>query len=162
MLERIYKWFESRIDPFERPANRPIPNTLPQFYWHFVEPVWPVFLLLLLVGLAGSLIEVGLMGFVGRLVDMMRATPDPKTFIGDHIWLLLSMAFVALLLRPVVSTLHDLIKNQMITAAFTTRIRWQTHGHVLRQSLSFFQMPCGTRLCTFSAPSPCSRRLTGG
>jgi ATP-binding cassette, subfamily B, multidrug efflux pump len=139
MLSRIYDWFETRIDPFDRPANRPIPNTLRQFYWHFVQPVWPVFLVLLVIGFAGSMIEVGLMAFVGRLVDMMRATPDPKTFLADHAWLLAGMAFVALILRPVISTLHDLIKNQMIAAAFTTRIRWQTHGHVLRQSLSFFQ-----------------------
>ena len=139
MLSRIYNWFETRIDPFDRPADRPIPNTLPQFYWHFVQPVWPVFLVLLAVGLAGSLIEVGLMAFVGRLVDMMRNTPDPQTFLADHAWLLFGMSLVALIVRPVVSTLHDLIKNQMITAAFTTRIRWQTHGHVLRQSLGFFQ-----------------------
>ena len=139
MLARIYNWFETRIDPFERPADRPIPNTLRAFYWHFVEPVWPVFIVLLVVGLAGSLIEVGLMAFVGRLVDMMRATPDPTTFIRDHAGLLAGMAVIALLVRPLISTLHDLIKNQMITAAFTTRIRWQTHGHVLRQSLGFFQ-----------------------
>jgi ATP-binding cassette, subfamily B, multidrug efflux pump len=76
MLSRIYNWFETRIDPFDRPANRPIPDTLPAFYWHFVQPVWPVFLVLLAIGLAGSLIEVGLMAFVGRLVDMMRNTAD--------------------------------------------------------------------------------------
>jgi ATP-binding cassette, subfamily B, multidrug efflux pump len=139
MLARIYNWFETRIDPFARPDNRPIPNTLAAFYWHFVEPVWPVFVVLLVVGFAGSLIEVSLMAFVGRLVDMMRDTPDPKTFMRDHAGLLIGMTFVALILRPIISTLHDLIKNQMITAAFTTRIRWQTHGHVLRQSLGFFQ-----------------------
>ena len=49
------------------------------------------------------------------------------------------MAFVALIARPVVSTLHDLVKNQMIVTAFTNRIRWQSHGYVLRQSLAFFQ-----------------------
>jgi ATP-binding cassette, subfamily B, multidrug efflux pump len=139
MLARIFNWFETRIDPFDRPANKPIPPTLAKFYWHFVEPVWPVFVVLLVVGFAGSLIEVGLMAFVGRLVDMMRAAATPETFIADHKWLLLWMALLALVVRPVISTLHDLIKNQMITAAFTTRIRWQTHGHVLRQSLGFFQ-----------------------
>jgi ATP-binding cassette, subfamily B, multidrug efflux pump len=139
MLARIFNWFETRIDPFDRPANKAIPPTLAKFYWHFVEPVWPVFVVLLVVGFAGSLIEVGLMAFVGRLVDMMRAAATPETFIADHKWLLLWMALLALVVRPVISTLHDLIKNQMITAAFTTRIRWQTHGHVLRQSLGFFQ-----------------------
>jgi ATP-binding cassette subfamily B multidrug efflux pump len=38
-----------------------------------------------------------------------------------------------------VSTAHDFIKNQMISAGTTSRIRWQTHRYVLRQSLGFFQ-----------------------
>jgi ATP-binding cassette subfamily B multidrug efflux pump len=49
------------------------------------------------------------------------------------------MAAVALIARPAVSVVHDLIKNQMIATTFTNRIRWQTHRYVLRQSLGFFQ-----------------------
>jgi ATP-binding cassette subfamily B multidrug efflux pump len=41
--------------------------------------------------------------------------------------------------RPLVSTAHDLIKNQIIGAPVSNRVRWLTHRYVLRQSLSFFQ-----------------------
>ena len=53
--------------------------------------------------------------------------------------MLLWMAFVAVVARPVVSTAHDLIKNQIIAGPVTTRVRWLTHRYVLRQSLGFFQ-----------------------
>jgi ATP-binding cassette, subfamily B, multidrug efflux pump len=139
MLQKMYAWFETRIDPFARPPGVAIPSTLKAFYWHFTKPVWWAFLCLLVVGCLGSVIEVLLMAFVGNLVDMMRTATTPETFMRDHRAVLLWMGFVALVARPVISTLHDLLKNQMIAAPLTNRIRWQTHGHVLRQSLGFFQ-----------------------
>ena len=49
------------------------------------------------------------------------------------------MAFIALVARPIVSTGHDLIKNQIIAGPVANRVRWLTHRYVLRQSLGFFQ-----------------------
>jgi ATP-binding cassette, subfamily B, multidrug efflux pump len=138
MLSKMFTWFETRIDPFARAPGGP-PTGLFAFYWHFVQPIWPIFVVLLVVGFIGSIIEVALMAFVGSLVDLMRASTTPENFIFEHKWTLLWMGFVALVLRPAVSMIHDLIKNQTIAAPFTTRIRWQTHSHVLRQSIGFFQ-----------------------
>jgi ATP-binding cassette subfamily B multidrug efflux pump len=139
MLRRLMSWGETRIKPFdERTIVRP-PDRLWAFYWFYIKPLWPFFLLLLMAGCLGSSIEVALMGFVGTIVDRMRTHGDPSTFVSTYGWMLASMAFVALVLRPVVSTAHDFIKNQMISAGCTSRIRWQTHRYVLRQSLGFFQ-----------------------
>lgn len=139
MFRRLLRWGETRIKPFdERAIVRP-PDRLWAFYWFFVKPLWPYFLLLLVAGCLGSTIEVALMGFVGAIVDKMRVHGDPATFVSTYAWTLTLMAFVALVLRPVVSTAHDFIKNQMISTGCTSRIRWQTHRYVLRQSLGFFQ-----------------------
>jgi ATP-binding cassette subfamily B multidrug efflux pump len=135
----MFGWFETRIDPYEGARIERPPATLFQFYWYFVKPVWPAFLALLVAGFFGSAIEVALMAFIGSLVDMMRAAPDPATFVSDNRLALGGMAVIALVIRPVVSVLHDLIKNQVIATTFTNRIRWQTHRYVLRQSLGFFQ-----------------------
>jgi ATP-binding cassette, subfamily B, multidrug efflux pump len=139
MLAKVYQWFETRIPVFLEAEPSQPPGTLWAYYRHFLMPVWPVFALLLLVGGAGSLIEVWLGSYVGSLVDQMRTASTPETFFADHKWQLIGMAMVALLVRPVVSTIHDLIKNQMIAPPLTTRIRWDTHRYVLRQSLGFFQ-----------------------
>ena len=135
----MFRWFETRIDPFHGTTIERPPATLGAFYWYFVKPVWPAFVTLLIAGFLGSSIEVALMAFLGSLVDMMRSAPNPATFVEENANTLLVMAAVAVIARPVVSVAHDLIKNQMIATTFTNRIRWQTHRYVLRQSLGFFQ-----------------------
>ena len=135
----MFRWFETRLQAFpDDPPERP-PETLLAFYLYFVRPVWPAFAVLLVAGFLGSVIEVALMTFVGDLVDLMRRSTSPATFINDHGHTLLWMAFVAVVARPLVSAVHDLIKNQLISAPVTNRVRWLTHRYVLRQSLSFFQ-----------------------
>ncbi len=138
-MKPIFDWFETRIPAFTPEVPPRPPETLWAFYWHFVKPVWPWFATLMVVGLVGSLIELALYAFVGRVVDMMKDAKSPETFLADNGWMLLFWAFVALILRPIVSTAHDLLKQQTIAGAFTTRIRWETHRYVLRQSLGFFQ-----------------------
>jgi ATP-binding cassette subfamily B multidrug efflux pump len=135
----MFRWFENRIAYFpDVPPARP-PETLLAFYHHFVRPIWPVFAILLVAGLLGSVIEVALLAFVGSLVDMMKGAQSPEQFFADHTTVLLVMAFIALIARPAVSTAHELIKNQIIAAPVTSRVRWLTHRYVLRQSLGFFQ-----------------------
>ncbi|MET0653147.1 MAG: ABC transporter transmembrane domain-containing protein, partial [Hyphomicrobiaceae bacterium] len=135
----MFRWFETRIEAF--PAESPVrpPETLLAFYIHFIRPIWPAFAMLLVAGFAGAVIEVALMAFVGNLVDLMKSAQSPQDFISEHGSMLLWMALVAVVARPVVSTAHDLIKNQTIAGPVTTRVRWLTHRYVLRQSLGFFQ-----------------------
>ncbi|MFM9847724.1 MAG: ABC transporter ATP-binding protein [Hyphomicrobiaceae bacterium] len=135
----MFRWFETRLSAFpDDPPQRP-PETLLAFYLYFVKPVWPAFAVLLVAGFLGSVIEVALMTFIGSLVDLMRQSSSPATFISDHGHTLVWMGFVAVVARPFVSAVHDLIKNQLISAPVTNRVRWMTHRYVLRQSLGFFQ-----------------------
>src|SRR6516225_9793325 len=135
----MFGWFETRIKAFpDDPPMQP-PDTLLAFYVYFIKPVWPAFAVLLVAGFLGSLIEVSLLAFVGKLVDLLRAAQSPQHFFADHGPLLVAMAFVALIARPAVSTAHDVIKNQIIAGPVANRVRWLTHRYVLRQSLSFFQ-----------------------
>ena len=61
----MYRWFETRIEAYpEQTPERP-PTTLGAFYIYFIRPVWPVFIVLLVVGFIGSVIEVSLMAFIG-------------------------------------------------------------------------------------------------
>src|SRR5262245_4917797 len=135
----MFRWFETRIEAFpDEPPCRP-PDRLLAYYVHFIRPVWPAFVALLVAGFLGSLIEVTLLAFVGSLVDMMKTAETPQTFMTNHWAILLWMAFIAMVARPVVSTSHDLIKNQVIAGPVANRVRWLTHRYVLRQSLGFFQ-----------------------
>ena len=138
-IERLFRWFETRIDPFASQKIEQPPNSLRQFYWHFVRPVWPAFAAILAFDLLAALSEVALATFVAQLIDLMKAQATPQSFFRDHSGLLLLMAFVVLVARPLIFFGYDLAKNQVLSAPFQTRVRWQTHRYLLRQSLSFFQ-----------------------
>ena len=92
----MYRWFESRIDPYPEQAPERPPATLAAFYRYFIQPVWPAFAVLLVVGFIGSVIELSLMAFIGSIVDLMRASETPQAFLADHAAWLLFMGFVAL------------------------------------------------------------------
>ena len=136
----MFRWFETRIEAFpDEPPARP-PETLLAFYVYFIKPVWPAFAVLLVAGFLGSLIEVSAAG----LRRQPRRHDEGGRDARRPSWpttgaILLWMAFVALVARPIVSTAHDLIKNQIIAGPVSNRVRWLTHRYVLRQSLGFFQ-----------------------
>ena len=135
----MFRWFETRIDPFQAFDEGQPPGKLLPFIWHYTVQVWPAFAAVLVIGLFAALIEVSLFAFLGKLVDLMQSATSPSSFFSDHGTLLMWMAFVAVVLRPVLFSLHVLVVNQVIIANVTGLIRWQTHKYVLRQSLSFFQ-----------------------
>jgi ATP-binding cassette, subfamily B, multidrug efflux pump len=122
----MFRWFETRIEAFpEDPPAQP-PDRLLAFYVYFIKPVWAAFAVLLVAGFLGSLIEVSLLAFVGSLVDMMKTAETPEAFLANHWPILLWMAFIAMVARPIVSTSHDLIKNQLIGAPVSNRVPWPT------------------------------------
>ena len=134
----IFRWFESLIDAFKEPHDGMPPASVGRFYAFYLRQVWPVFLAVVVVGLMVAGIEVSLFGFIGRVVDMAKEVPQPGFFQRrgrELLW----MAAVIVLARPLFSALHDLLVNQAIVPNLTTRIRWQNHRYVIRQSLGFFQ-----------------------
>jgi ATP-binding cassette subfamily B multidrug efflux pump len=134
----IFRWFESLIDAFKEPADGMPPASVWRFYAFYLHQVWPVFVAAIVVGFGVAIVEVSLFGFIGRIVDMARGAPGPA-FFQRHGHELAWMAAVALVARPLLNSLHDLLVNQAIVPSLTNRIRWQNHRYVIRQSLGFFQ-----------------------
>jgi len=134
----LFRRFEALIDAFRPAPDAAPPQGILRFYAHYLRQVWPLFIAVLVVGLAAAVIEVSLFSFLGRIVDLAQATPSSE-FFSKHTNELLWMAAVALLLRPVIVGLHDLLVNQAIAPNLTNLIRWQNHRYVLKQSLGFFQ-----------------------
>ena len=134
----IFRWFESLIDAFKDPVDSMPPTSVWRFYAFYLRQVWPVFAAAIAVGFAVAIVEVSLFGFIGSIVDMAKGAPG-VAFFHEHGRSLLWMGFVALIARPVLGSLHDLLVNQAIVPSLTNRIRWQNHRYVMRQSLGFFQ-----------------------
>jgi ATP-binding cassette subfamily B multidrug efflux pump len=139
MFDRIFRWFETRIDPYAPAGNTEPPGTLAAFFWFYLKPVWWSFAILTILTLAAAAIEVALIAFIGRIIDLMRETPSPSDFFALHGTELMLMAAVALIARPVISGLADLSKQQTIMGPVSALVRWRAHSYVVRQSLGFFQ-----------------------
>ncbi|MDT8853122.1 ABC transporter ATP-binding protein [Pantoea dispersa] len=134
----LYRRFERFINIFQDAPTDSPPASVWPFYLYYLRQVWPSFVALLIVGLAQALIEVALFSYLSRIIDLVNHT-TPATLFSDNWPILLWMAAVALILRPVVIALHDMLVHQSINPSMTSMIRWQHHNYVLRQSLNFFQ-----------------------
>jgi ATP-binding cassette subfamily B multidrug efflux pump len=156
----MFSWFESLIDPFQPvPLEQP-PRSWVKFFAYYVGQVRWMFAWILLFGFFGTLIELSLFAFLGQLVDLARAAETPENFFAQHGWLLIWMAFVALVLRPVVFFFQVTAINQIVNANFTNLIRWQNHRYVLRQSVAFFQNDFAGRIANRIMQTGPSVRLT--
>ena len=133
----IFRRFEGLIDPFKDAPDITPPGRVLRFYAYYLLQVWPIFAVLLVVGLAGALVEVALFSFLADIVDLARDTP-PAEFFQRHAGLLLWMALVVMVLRPLAIAAHDLLTHQTIAPSLTTLVRWQNHRYVLGQGLAFF------------------------
>ncbi|MDP9939498.1 ABC transporter ATP-binding protein [Ectopseudomonas alcaliphila] len=135
----LFRRFESLIDVFKPSPDVAPPTGMLRFYGHYLKQVWPLMLAVLIIGFFAALIEVALFSFLGQLIDMAQASTDASSFFSEHQNELLWMLLVALVIRPVVFGLHNLLTHQAVNPGLTNLIRWQNHRYVLKQSLNFFQ-----------------------
>ena len=104
----MFRFFESRVNPY--PAEEPStpPDTLLAFCWHYTKPVagWIVLMSILTAMLAAG--EVVLFGFLGSIVDWL-SNAERIGFMdreSTRLWLMAGFLLIGL---PVVSLLHSLI-----------------------------------------------------
>lgn len=133
----IFKWFETRIDPFKPVADLTPPAVLWRFYLHYLSQAKGLLIWTCVLGFFVALVEVSLFSFVGRIIDLAQGLPA-RDFLSLHGRELIWMAVVVLLIRPVLLFAHDLLVNQAMLPSFTAMVRWQQHRHVSLQSLAFF------------------------
>ncbi|MHC5652522.1 ABC transporter ATP-binding protein [Stappia sp. ICDLI1TA098] len=138
MIERIYSWFERRIDPFAPLPDRPVPGTGFGYLGFFVGQARLAFLAMLVLGGATALIEAALYIFVGDLVDLMQGGPRQGFWI-TNLPVLAMMAGTVLVIRPVVAALTALVEEQIVVPGFFNLVRFQGHQQVVGKSLSYFQ-----------------------
>jgi len=139
-LERLLKITVAPDQPVPPPG-------LVAFYWHFARQAKGLFIGLFAAGFAVALLDVTVPVFIGQVVTLVTHT-HPEDLLTTAWPMLLGMAVVLLVLRPLALTTQHLVMNQAIAANVSNRIRWQNHWHVVRQSWSFFQNDFAGRIAT--------------
>ena len=143
----MFRWFETRLNPFPPEEPEQPPRRLAAFAWHYSRGVWPWFAIVGGLTAMIAVLQVVVFSFLGDIVDWLSAA-DRQTFLQDEFWGLAGMAAVVLLLLPTLGFIHSLIMHQTIFGNYPMLIRWNAHRYLLRQSLAFYQDEFAGRVAT--------------
>jgi len=145
--DRLFCFFESRIDPFPQAESKAPPSGLWAFFRYYARGLEPYLFGLAFFSFASAAIEVTLFGVLGSIIDWMTQTPKAQFF--TTYWPQLTLLAVALLvIMPLVVLLHALVLQVAILGNFPMRIRWLGHRYLLRQSIGFYSNEFAGRVAT--------------
>jgi ATP-binding cassette subfamily B multidrug efflux pump len=143
----MFSIFERLVAPFPDDDRMPPRDGLLRFIVFYAKPVWPLLLAMGLLTAAISIIEVSLFAFLGQIVDWFD-TGSRDTFLSDNAAALIGMAFVVIVVLPLLVFIEGLVTFQALSGNFPMRFRWQVHRWLLGQSLTFFQDEFAGRIAT--------------
>ncbi|MDW3223716.1 MAG: ABC transporter ATP-binding protein [Paracoccaceae bacterium] len=134
----MFRFFEQLVDPYTAYSDTDNPpQKLWPFLWQFSQPFKAVFFWAGLMSIIVAAIEVGLIYYMGRVVDLLEG--DPAAFWDAYGLELGLAALFILLVRPLLQALDVALLNNTILPNFGTLIRWRAHRQVLRQSVGWFE-----------------------
>lgn len=150
----MFRFFENLVDPYQPYVET---DTPPRRLWPFlkdyVRPFRKVFWVTGLFSVGNAVLDVGLIWYLGRLVDLMSAQ-SPADFLAAHWAELLVVACVILLVRPLVAGGAVGLLHNTILTNFGTMMRWRAHRHVLRQPVGWFESDFAGRIANRIMQAP--------
>lgn len=143
----MLRWFERLIPSFPPEDPEQPPDTLWRFCLHYARPTAPVLAAMACMSALGGVVELFLMGFLGRLVEELSKA-DRATFFSEYGLELSLWSALMLIVLPAVSLLYGMLLFQGVLGTFPMRIRWLGHRWLLGQSTQFFTDEFAGRLST--------------
>ncbi len=134
----MFEWLERRVDPFQPFDERTPPNSVWRFAWHYLKPLKGWLALIFVSNLIIAGLESALFLLIGWFVDLLNQS-TPERIWAEHGTLLIGVAVLVAVVRPLLHFAHEAVFNQAITAQGANMIRWRTHVHTLGHALTYFQ-----------------------
>ena len=150
----MFRFFENLVDPYiaYEENDRP-PTRLWPFMRDYSRPFTRVFVIAGLMSVVVAAVELWLIWYMGRLVDLLNQT-GPATFWADYGVELIVVGVFILVGRPLFQAIDVLLLNNAILPNFGTLIRWRAHRHVLRQSVGWFENDFAGRIANRIMQTP--------
>ena len=149
----MFRFFENLIDPYVEYEQEDRP---PQDFWSFFkgysQPFKKVFALTAFMSIVVAAIEVGLIYYMGRIVDVLEQGPEEMW--ARHGTELIIVALFIVFVRPVFQAFDVALINNAIMPNFGTLIRWRAHRQVLRQSVGWFENDFAGRIANRIMQTP--------
>ena len=135
----MFRFFERLVDPYTpyEETDHPPQRLLP-FLRAYARPFHRVFMFTGAMSIVVAIIEIWLLAYLGRLVDLMTDN-TPAEFWDERGGELILVAIFLLTLRPAIQIAQVMLLNNAILPNFGTLVRWRAHRHVLRQSVGWFE-----------------------
>ncbi len=150
----MFRFFENLVDPYQPYVESDTPPTrLWPFLKEYVRPFRGVFAVTALFSVGNAVLDVGMIWYLGRLVDLMGGQ-SPEAFFAAHWVEILIVAIVILLVRPLVAGGSVGLLHNTILTNFGTMMRWRAHRHVLRQPVGWFESDFAGRIANRIMQAP--------
>jgi ATP-binding cassette subfamily B multidrug efflux pump len=143
----MFKYLQSRIRGTASVGPGTPPPGLMSFYWHFTRQTKRWYGFMFVTSLAVALIDTVIPLFIGKLVSLMEAS-DRQAALAQNAPILIGMVVLILFVRPFVLLTDVAIRQNALLPGVTSLIRWQSHWHVIRQNLPFFQNDFAGRIAS--------------
>ena len=137
MLNKIFSWFENRLNPYPDQSPKTPENGLFRFIWSSIDGMKGWILLLAVLTIGNGVMEAMLFQFMGLLVDWLGAYTS-TTLWQEKGHLLMGMGGL-LIFSIIWLFLTSSVRLQTLQGVFPMRLRWNFHRLMLGQSLSFYQ-----------------------
>ncbi len=149
----MFRFFENLVDPYvSYPSDDTPPRRLWPFMLDYARPFMGVFALTAFMSIVVAAIEIGLIYYMGRIVDVLGT--DPAQMWATYGTELILVALFIVLIRPVLQGLDVALLNNTILPNFGTLIRWRAHRQVLRQSVGWFENDFAGRIANRIMQTP--------
>ena len=149
----MFRFFENLVDPY---CAYPQTDTPPTKLWPFMraysKPFKQVFVWTAVTSIVVALVEIGLIYYMGWVVDALSG--DPAQVWQNHGAFLIALALFILVLRPGLHVVNVLLMNNTILPNYGTLFRWRAHRHVLRQSVGWFENDFAGRIANRIMQTP--------
>ena len=150
----MFRFFENLVDPYATyPQNDTPPTRLFPFLIDYMRPFRRVFWITGALSVIVAVVEIWLLGYLGRLVNILSDGTPAQVWIQSGTELVLVAIFL-LTLRPMTQALHTMLLNQTIMPNIGTIARWRGHRHVLRQSVGWFEDDFAGRIANRIVQTP--------
>ncbi|MEP2531465.1 ABC transporter ATP-binding protein [Shimia sp.] len=138
LYNRVTRLALNLADPYvDGTGGQPSGHVWPYLRSH-LKPLRWVLVLSLCVTVLSASVEVWLISYAGRLIDMLADTPREEIW-HRHIGGLLGAALMVILFRPLSQFLRHATNDIALQCNAANLFRWRAHAHLTRQSVGWFQ-----------------------